>query len=651
MSRQQERIYEFGPFRVDALRRRLLRDGETVCLTSKVFDTLLMLVERRGEVLSKDEMMRRLWPDTVVEENNLTQQVSALRKALGERASKERRYVVTVPGRGYSFVASVREVSEETPDLILEEHSRSLITIDVEDASDDKTETGGRAAVARRFAARRFVRTRSVVFFALAACIVLAVAVAYVIYTRGERASASHAIAATTPKSIAVLPFKSLNAAAGDDFLGAGMSDTLTAKLSNLRQISVRPSSAVNKYAARDADALKAGRELGVDSVLEGTIQRSGERVRVTVQLLSVADGAAVWAHSYDEKLTDIFGVEDAISEQVAQAVSARVGGDERAGMRKHHTESVEAYEAYLRGRHFAEKRNDEALRKSVVYFRQAVALDHEYALAHAGLADAYMLLVGYGLAEDTSEDYIGRARESVTRALEIDETVAEAHASLGSIELYYDSDIERAERELRRAIELNPSYATAHHWLSDCLAMSGRTEEAMSEIVRAHTLDPLSPIINTTLAERLYYSRRYDEAVERLRQALEVEPDLVPARFVLGLAYEQKGMYGEAIAELERASELTGRRLPVYTSALGHTYALAGRRGAARKVLGELFRLEYHAPYEIATVYTALGDKRRAIEWLQKFLTTKRSRWLLETDPRLDSLRSDPKFQDLLRA
>jgi DNA-binding winged helix-turn-helix (wHTH) protein/TolB-like protein/Flp pilus assembly protein TadD len=649
MNQPPERIYEFGPFRVDALKRRLLREGEVVCLTSKVFDTLLVLVERRGEVLSKDELMRRLWPDTVVEENNLTQQISALRKALGERAH-EGRYVVTVPGRGYSFVASVREVTKETPDLILEQHTRSLITIDVEDDCDEKNASARAVASRHIHGARRTFRTRHTFLSALIACALVAFAVAYVIHERGERARQTRTADAATPKSIAVLPFKSLNADAGDAILGAGMSDTLIAKLSNLRQINVRPTSAVMKYASSNADALSAGRELGVDSVLEGTIQRSGERVRVTVQLLSVSNGTTVWAQSFDEKLTDIFDVQDAISEQVARAVSARIGGDERQNLRKHHTESVQAYEAYLRGRYFWEKRNEEGLRKSVGYFRQAVELDPEYALAYAGMADAYNLLVGYGLAETDSQDCAARARAAATRALEIDETLPEAHASLGSIALYYDADTARAETEFRRAIELNPSYATAHHWLSDCLAMSGRQEEAMAEIVRAHSLDPLSPIINTTLAERLYYSRRYDEAVERLRRTLEVEPDLVPARFILGLAYEQKGMYEEAIAELRKANELSGRRLPVFTSALGHTYALAGRRGEARKVLNELFRLDYHAPYEIATVYTALGEKRRAIEWLQR-IHTKKSRWLLETDPRLDSLRSDPKFQDLLRA
>jgi tetratricopeptide (TPR) repeat protein len=384
---------------------------------------------------------------------------------------------------------------------------------------------------------------------------------------------------------------------------------------------------------------------------LEGTIQRSGERVRVTVQLLNVSSGVTVWAQSFDEKLTDIFGVQDAISEQVAQGLAAQIGGDERQNLRKHHTESVQAYEAYLRGRYFWEKRNEEGLRKSIGYFEQAVALDPEYALAYAGMADAYNVLVSFGLVESKSEeDCVKRARASAARALEIDQTLPEAHASLGSIELYYDMQAERAEVEFRRAIELNPNYATAHHWLSDCLAMLSRPDEAMAEITRAHELSPLSPIINTTLAERLYYARRYDEAVERLHRTLEVEPDFAPARFYLGLVYEQKGMYEEAVVELEKACDLSGRRLSVFTSALGHAYALAGRRSAARKVLSELFRLDYNPPYQIATVYTALGEKQRAIEWLQK-MHSKEARWLLETDPRLDSLRSDPKFQDLLRA
>jgi DNA-binding winged helix-turn-helix (wHTH) protein/TolB-like protein/tetratricopeptide (TPR) repeat protein len=626
MSQTNEHLYEFGPFRVDPVKRLLWRDGATVSLTAKVFDTLLLLVERRGQVVSKDEMMQRLWGDTIVEENNLTQQVSALRKALRERAH-EHRYVVTVPGRGYSFVASVREVCGDNEEPTLEDRARTLA-----------------AARPRRFAPLAFARrSRPLVYLS---CAVLVTALAVFSYGWRARQAQSRAAAA---RSVAVLPFRSLNAGSGDDaLLGAGMTDTLIAKLSNVRQIGVRPTSAIIKYAG--ADTLAAGRALGVDSVLEGTVQRAGERVRVTVQLLNVGDGATLWAQSFDARLDDIFTVQDSISEQVTQAMVARLSRDDERRMRKHHTEDFQAYQMYVRGRFFWNKRSREGLAKSVECFRRAVELDPGYALAYAGLADAYNVLGSYGLAQPPTEDGARRARDAADRALEIDDALPEAHASLGSIRLYHDGDPAGAEGELRRAVELNPSYATAHHWLSDCLAMLGRQDEALAEIERAQQLDPLSPVIGTTLGERLFYARRYDEAVAQLRQTLELEPDFLPARYVLGLAYEAKGMYGDAIGELERAKELSGNRTPFIVSALAHTYAVSGRRNEARRVLGDLFTLGGDTTYEIATVYTGLGERRLALAWLRK-VESRKSRWLLETDPRFDSLRADPQFQDLLRA
>jgi TolB-like protein/Flp pilus assembly protein TadD len=441
-----------------------------------------------------------------------------------------------------------------------------------------------------------------------------------------------------------------LNAGAGDDFLGAGMSDTLIAKLSNVRQINVRPTSAVLKYAGAPANTPAAGRELGVDAVLEGTVQRAGERVRVTVQLLDARDGRPLWAQSFDEGLSDIFVVQDVISEQVARAMLARLNGAEQRRLRKHDTDSVEAYQAYLRGRYFWNRRDEEGLRKSVEYFQQAVDEDPTYAAAYAGLADAYNLLVNYHLAGPSSGECDRRARAAVTKALELDETLAEAHTSLASMKFYGERDNAAAEREYLRAIELNPNYATAHHWYSEYLAMTDRPAEAMAEIKRAQELDPLSPIINTTLGERLYFARRYGEAAEQLRRTLEISPDFYHAHYVLGLAYEQQGMYGEAIAEYQRARGLGGSHGALAAGALGHIYAVAGRRREALQVLNELLRLDRDTPYAVATVYLGLGERRQAIFWLQK-VPSEDATWLLRFDPRLDVLRSEPGLRSLLQA
>jgi TolB-like protein/DNA-binding winged helix-turn-helix (wHTH) protein/Tfp pilus assembly protein PilF len=646
MSQQTERLYEFGPFRIDPLKRLLLRDGEVVVLTSKVFDTLLVLVEHKGQVLHKDELMRRLWPDTVVEENNLTQQISVLRKALGERAG-EHRYIVTVPGRGYSFVSEVREVCDEDADLILEERTRSLITINVEE-EQPCAQAHPYAAAPRRLPAAMRVAARPRVFLLALSLIGLTLALLTLFTYRRLTDSARRAVA--PPKSIAVLPFKSLNAGAHDDILSAGMSDTLIAKLSNVHQLTVRPTSSIIKYAGAQPDTLAAGRELGVDSVLEGTVQRAGDRVRVTVQLLDVRAGRPLWAQSFDEELRDIFVVQDAISQQVAEAMLTRLNGDEQQRLRKHDTDSVAAYQAYLRGRYFWNKRNAEGLRKSVVYFQQAIDTDPSYAVAYAGLADAYNLLVGYHLAEKSSAESIQRAKAAAIKALEIDETLAEAHTSLAAIKFNFDMDHAGAEREYLRAIELNPNYATAHHWYADFLSMMNRPAAAMVEIKRAQELDPLSPIINTTLGEHLYYLRRYDEAVAQLRKTLEIDPNFYLAHYFLGLSYEQKGLYAEAIAELQQARNLASNNATMMLAALGHTYAVSGRKHEARQTLNELLKLNDPAPYAIATVYIGLGEKQQASVWLQK-VPGAEAEWLLRTDPRLDSLRSDPNLPNRRQA
>jgi TolB-like protein/Flp pilus assembly protein TadD len=457
-------------------------------------------------------------------------------------------------------------------------------------------------------------------------------------------------VRSAAPGSIAVLPFKLLGSEASDEYLGAGMADALITKLSNIRQISVRPTSAVIKYAGKQTtDPLAAGRELGVDSVLEGTIQRRNDRVRVTVQLISVRESRPLWAHSFDERFTDIFTVQDSISAQVAQALTLKLTGEERRLLAKRSTDNVEAYQSYLKGRYFMVRRNEEGLRKAISYFTEAIELEPDYALAYAGLADAHSVLGFYqfgGLAPD--EGY-KRARAAATRAIELDETLAEAHTSLALARLDVDHDVEGAEREYRRSIELNPNYAAAHHWYSDFLAMMGRQDEAMAEIERAIELDPLSLVINATLGERLFYARRYDEAAAQLRKTLEMDESFGPAHYLLGLTYEQQGMYDEALVELSRARELFGGS-PWLVAALGHTLAMAGRRSEAHKALVELKEMSRHgnvSPYDMATVYTGLGEQTQAFEWLQK-LRKPQIEHQLKADPRMDRLRLDPRFQEM---
>ena len=656
MSQNNGRVYEFGPFRLHATRRVLLRDGAAVPLTAKAFDTLLLLVERGGEVLPKSEMMDALWPDTAVEENNLTQHVSMLRKALGERAGAHR-YVVTIPGRGYSFVADVREVVEDVfaperrsapadDDAARDADSRDAASASSESASvPAAVEVPAVVAVAAdsRGGLRGAARLRGV-----AAVVAAAAILAAGLYLWRARAAAERERSGElSAKSIAVLPFRTLGAGA-DDMAGAGMADALTTRLAGLGRVSVRPTSAVLR---QTGDTSQAGRALGVDAVVEGTVQRIEGRARVTVQLVRVSDGEPLWAESFNESYTDIFALQDAVSERVARALAARLGGVEPARPRRRATESAAAYEEYLRGRHFWNKRNEEGLRKSVEHFQRAADLDPAYGAAYAGLADAYAVLSGYGFGTLPPDECMRRARAAALKAIEIDDTLAEAHASLAMVKAYHEFDHAGAEVLFRRAVELNPSYATAHHWYSDFLAESGRPEEALAEAERAASLDPLSPIIQTTLAERFYFTRQHERAAEHLRRALELAPDFSQAHSLLGLVYAQQGRHAESVAELERAFELTGGKSLRVASALGYAYAVAGRRAEARRMLGMLKGAD-KAPQDVALLLLSLGERDEARRWLERTREKIGSRpalaVLLRTDPMYESLRADPEFRSL---
>ncbi|HEX8494584.1 MAG TPA: winged helix-turn-helix domain-containing protein [Pyrinomonadaceae bacterium] len=673
-SQTEQHFYEFGPFRVDTLKRLLLRDGQTVPLTAKAFDTLLTFVQHSGQDLDKDELMRTVWPDTIVEENNLTQNVSVLRKALGESKS-EHRYIVTIPGRGYRFVASVREVCDaegqrrvdaESPvrvDALTQRRGESIKTngngatasnAEAEYLNQPLTSEPGSATLPD-FSPRQRVnassRYSSASLLKSAAFVIALVGILGLVaywWIANRARPAPHP--PVPPGSIAILPFKALGMNAGEDYLGLGMADALITKLSNLQQISVRPTSAVTKFSGESqTDPVAAGRELNVDLVLEGSIQRAGDRVRVTVQLVNVRESRPLWAHTFDERLTDIFTLQDSISAQVAQALTLRLTGEEQRLLAKRYTENVEAYKSYLRGRYFWNKRNEESLNKSITYFDEAIARDPRYALAYAGLADAHSVIGFYQFGKLPPAESFQKAKRAALKALELDESLAEAHASLALSINDVDQDEAAAEREFKRAIELNPNYATAHHWYSDFLAATGRPAEAMAEINRALRLDPLSLVINATLGERFYQARQYDEAIAHLRKTLEMDTNFGPAHYLLGLALEQKGFYEEAIAELSKARTLSGSN-PWMVSALGHTLALAGKRNEARRVLEELRELSkarHVTPYDFAVVYQGLGQHEQVMEWLQKLHKDKIGR-TLKDDPRMDALQQDPRFQKL---
>ena len=450
---------------------------------------------------------------------------------------------------------------------------------------------------------------------------------------------------------IAVLPFKAIGAGSVDEYLGLGLADALITKLSNIKQITVRPTTAVRKYIGAD-DPVVAGRELNVMTVLDGSIQKAEKEIRVTVQLIDVRDGSSLWAEKYDEQFTNIFALEDSISEQVAGALTLKLTGKEKKMLSKRYTDNSEAYIAYLKGRYFLIGRTKEGFKKAIECFEQAVLADPDYAPAYSGLADGYNLLNGYNALPT---DYcLPRAKQAVLKALELDDKLAEAHASLAHIKMKLEWDWAGAEREFKRAIELNPNYSVAHHWFSLTLRVLGRLDESLAEIKRALELDPLSLIINTSAASCYYFRREYDKALRLLSTTLELDPDFGPAHFCTGMNLEGKGMYEEAIACYERAKSWVGINSEVLCL-LGHSYAMLGRVNKAREMLDELDKLSLHcvvSNYSYAIIHTALGEKEEALRYLNLgYKERSENMIVINIDPMLDSLRDDPRFISLVKS
>lgn len=618
-------FYQFGPFQLNVSERLLLRDGKPVPLPPKDFDMLLVLVENGGRVLEKDELMRRVWPDSFVEEANLSHHVFTLRKALGEVEGGSK-YIETVPRRGYRFVADVNVVRNESGDPEPRQSAES----------DSKGQTG----------ITRSAATKTLPIILIACAVAAGLGIASYIWLNGRTTTDETAAI----KSIAVLPFKPLVADARDESLELGMADALITRLSNLRNIIVRPTSTVRRYSDLSQDPVAAGKELGVEAVLEGSIQRLDERVRVTVRLVSVGDGSSLWADTFDETVTDIFKIQDRISEQVAQALRLELTRAEKTLLSRHDTNSSAANQSYMMGRYHWSRSNPEGWLKAVEYFNRAVEQDPNYALAYTGLADAYVSLAFDVLPQGEA---VVKAKESALKALELDSSLAEAHVSLGRIKAYFEWAWEDAEREFKQAIELDPNSANSYREYGLYLSCAGRNEEAIRETERARSLDPFSLSTNFAVGWTLIGARRYDEAIEQFRRALEMDPRFAQAHLFVGIAYEGKGMWDEAIQEMQKAASLSEDSMLIKAQ-LGHAYASSGRRAEAEKILAELLessRQRRVSPYYIAMIYAGLDDKDQVFAWLEKaYAERSRRLWALRVVPTWENLRSDSRFADLIR-
>ena len=586
------KTYIFGAFRLDVPDRSLRRDGELVPLTAKAFDVLVLLVKNCGHVVGKQEFMDQVWSGSFVEEANLTQNIFTLRKVLGDEHGR-RGAIQTVPGHGYRFAAEVQVIAGGTNE---DESAESIA----------KPADSGDGALPRARPTDSF-------------------------------------------HSLLVLPFINECADANAEYLSDGITESVINSLACLEDLRIIARSTAFRYKGTNLTHQQIGRELGVRAVLEGRVLQVSDQLIIKTELTDVENGWQLWGEQFNRPFSDTCEVQDEIADKISEKLNLHLKRQEQKRITKHHTENVEAYMLYLKGRYYWNKYTHEEMEQGMKFFWQAIDVDPTYALAYAGLADCYYRLSNLFLPP---REAMPKARAAAIKALEIDETLAEAHASLGLVKLYYDWDFVEAGKEFRRAIELKPGSALSHQRYGLYLDNMRRFEEAKKEFRLALELDPLSPQIATSLAGSFYFGRQFEEAIEKAHKALALDPRFFPARLLLGMAYEQLGKFPEAIAEFETAGAIA--KVPTVLGYLGHAYALSGKRKEAKKVLAELDaykEADYLSPYIIALVKIELGEKDKVFELLEKAYQEK-NEWLgwLNTDPRLDSLRSDPRFQSLLQ-
>jgi DNA-binding winged helix-turn-helix (wHTH) protein/tetratricopeptide (TPR) repeat protein len=555
------------------------RTGQVLPLTTKSFDTLLHLVEHAGEVVTKASLMASVWPNVRVEENSLSQCVATLRRVLGE-GSREHRYIVTVAGRGYRFIA---EVGVERGD--------SAGPADASTAS-----TGARS--------------------------------------RGDR-------------TLAVLPFKPLGAAHSQESLGLGMADALIMRIGRLPGIELRPLSSVIRHSDPAQDPLEAGRLLGVDEVLDGWIQTNGERIRASVRLLEVATGHQRWADRFDERLTDIFSIQDTIAERVVAELLAKVAGGELQHLRRHPTENATAYQLYVTGWSAVTRPGGGNLEHALQCLEEAVRLDPDFALAHVCMADCHALHGVFGLRQP--HEVFPRARAAVMKALRIDPELAEAHAELGHIHWVYELDWLRAEQAFRRALQIDPRSAMAHHYLGLLMLTLGKHDQALEYVRRAQSLEPLAANFNANIGMIHYYAGDHEAAVRQLEATLELDGSFDHARSFLGRALLRLGETSRALEHFQRRTSIT----IAGTADIPMAHALSGRTAEAEGELARMVRAaekRYVSPFDIATVYAALDRPEPALDWLERAVEQRAQPInCVKQDPSFRTFHSLPRFQAIL--
>ena len=623
-------IYHFDDVTVDGENFRVRRSGQIVTLTPRAFDVLSVLIKNGGRTVEKQELFESVWKDTIVTDNALTKIIKEIRHALEDSPEKPR-YIETVPKRGYRFIGEiVHDKIASNGEIANPETEARVSQISSPVIAENPP---------RPFFSRKALAVPAAVLIIIAGFAVWS-------FWRPKPADSGAPI-----RSIAVLPFKPLNAESRDESLEMGMAETLITRLSNVNQLVVRPISAVRKYTDPQQDPVKVGQEIWTEAVLDGSIQKAGERIRVTVRLTDVRRGTTLWSDQFDENFTDIFRVQDSIAERISSALMLRLSRQEKEGLVKHFTDDPEAYQLYLRGQLLWHGRRQNWIEQSLSYYQQALAKDPNFALAHIGAADCYIMLSGHRrLSMREAEE---RARPAIMRALEIDNDLAQAHNALAELKYQYEYDWRGAEKEFKTAIELNPNIAWIRQAYGWFLMTEKRFEEASVEMEKARQLDPSSLTINVGRGRLYYFSRQYEQAARHFQSIIAIEPNDRSLYLALYDVYQQSGMYAEALEAFLKFQELGGMP-PAASEEFRQIFRRSGWHGFLRRRLEQMERQKAEgfreSPTSFADLYLRLGEKDKAFTMLEKVFEAREPSVLqFKIEPLYDPLRDDPRYAALL--
>lgn len=632
----------FGVFEVDLRTGELTKHGKRLRLQEQPFQLLAILLEKPGELVTREELQSKLWPQTTVDfGHGVNKAIGKVRDALGDSAANPR-FIETVARRGYRFLADVAVVRDGQPDPVGGEvgSKRPGEVVDGEIAL--REDVGVRRGIDAGLTARR-------PFHAFAR-VLLWGGLAFVVGVTAWWIVSSWRYTAEPIRSLAVLPLENMSNDPSQDYFAEGMTEELITQLGQIRSLRVISRTSVMTYKGSQKPLAEIARELHVDAVVEGSVLRSGNQVRITAQLIAVPADRHIWAQSYAGDLGDTLGLQSRVASAIAGQIRTTLEPREQAALAKSKVVNSDAYVAYLKGRYFWNKRSRGGLRKAIAYFTRAIEIDPNYAEAYSGLADSYALSGDWKYAVLPGQEAFAQAKAAAAKALALDDGLGEAHASLALALDLYGWDWKTAEAEYERAIELEPGYAPAHQWYSWHLIMMGRTSEGIAELKTAESLDSLSLIISADLADALCVARRYDEAVRQSQKTLEMDANFAVGHFELGQAFVQKKLYDQAILEFTRAIELSGHS-GAFDSNLAYVYGVLGRKEEATKILKDL-KLRHDedpsAAADIALIYVGLGDRDQAMMWLNTAYEARFKASML-VHPVFDPLRSDARFKGLL--